>query len=113
MLFLLCSISNGTFLRVSNITSLTLHDSHCPYIILTKSDTSCPLLVFIFPIYMSPFRGRRIFHVLISGLSHELSPVNEGTGNKPIFWGIFPGSLIVGEPEPLLTTEEAVMHMSV
>src|SRR5215469_7505554 len=81
------------FLRASNITSLTLHDSHCPYIILTKSDTSCPLLVFIFPIYMSPFRGRRIFYALTSGLFRGLSLVNEDTGNKLGFLGIFPGPL--------------------
>src|SRR5215469_10351313 len=108
MLFFLCSISNGTFLEPQIHTSLILHDSHCPYIILTKSDISCPLLVFIFPIYMLPFLG--IFYASISGLSRALSLVNESTGNKPDFLGIFPGPLIVGGPEPPLTTEEAVLH---
>src|SRR5215469_8127323 len=113
MMFFLCSILNGTFLEPHIHTSLTPHDSHCPYIILTKSDTSCPLLIFISLIYMSPLHGRRIFHALISGLSRGLSPVNESTGNKPSFLSIFPGPLIVGGPEPPLTTEETVLHRSV
>src|SRR5215469_481896 len=113
MLFFLCSISNGTFIELQIHMSLTLHDIQCPYTILTKSDTSCPLLVFIFPIYMSPFRGMKILHALISGLSHGLSPVIEGTGNKLDFFGIFPGPLIVGGPKPAVTKEEAVLHRSV
>src|SRR5215469_10147651 len=101
MLFFLCSISNGTFLELQIHMSLTLHDIQCPYTIFTKSDTFYPLLVFIFPIYMSPFRGMRILHALISGLSRGLSTVNEGTGTKPGYLGIFPGPLIVGDPNLL------------